>query len=601
MQKKLEETGETMAAKLRDVLKQFSPEQLTGLDASFYYAESPRTPMHIGSLAIYDPATAPEAFVRYKDILNFIEGRLHASKTFRRKLQAVPLGLDHPYWIDDPEFDIEFHVRHIALPKPGDWRQLCIQTARLHARPLDLSKPLWEFTIIEGLDNIPNVPKGSYAIVSKIHHCAIDGASGVDIAEALHTLSPDAETVAAEAPWTPGRRPGAIELLARSNWNNAVKPFHALDVARRIAPGALKFAAGLTRGDIKLLGAKVPRTRFNGVVSANKVVEAATFRLDDIKSIRQRIPGVTVNDVMLAIVGGALRRYLKAKDELPADSLIAMAPVSVRKAGEKGAAGNEVTALSVPLGTHIGDPLARLHFCHESAKNQKAMSNAVGARELADMSKLAPAMVSGVAARLYSRLGLANRLSPMFNTVVTNVPGPQVPLHMAGARMVTSYGLGPTMDSMGLFHAVTSYCGEVTTTVTACRKMMPDPAFYKDCLNASFTELYEAATGPREAKKRPPASTRKSEAAPKAESPAASSIVDDLTRIDGVGEKLAKRLNAAGLIRFAQIAALSEDEAANIEKKLKIKGRIAREAWIEQAAALAEGRTVKPRESASVH
>ncbi|NWG71818.1 MAG: wax ester/triacylglycerol synthase family O-acyltransferase [Parvularculaceae bacterium] len=589
-----------MARKLRDVIKEWSPQQLTGLDASFYYAESPRTPMHIGALAIYDPSTAPGGFVRFKDILSFIESRLHCSKTFRRKLKTVPLGLDHPYWIDDPEFDIEFHVRHIALPKPGDWRQLCIQAARLHARALDLSKPLWELTVIEGLDNIPNVPKGSYAIVSKIHHCAIDGASGVDITEALHSLEPDADPVEPGAPWSPGRRPGALELLARANWNNAVKPFHALDVARRIAPGTLKFAAGLTRGDIKLLGAKIPRTRFNGIVSAHKAVEATTFKLEDVKAIRQRIPGVTVNDVMLAVVGGALRRYLKAKDELPADSLIAMAPVSVRKAGEKNAAGNEVTALSIPLGTHVADPLARLHFAHEKAKNQKAMSNAVGARELADMSKLAPAMITGVATRLYSRLGLANRLSPMFNTVVTNVPGPQAPLYMAGARLTASYGLGPVMDSMGLFHAVTSYCGEIAVTITACRKMMPDPAFYRECLEASFTELYEAATGPRDAKKRPPAGARKREEATRTTN-GAPSIVDDLTKIEGVGEKLAKRLNAAGVIRFAQIAALSEEDATALEARLGLKGRIKREAWIEQAAALAEGRTPQTRNDASVH
>lgn len=574
-----------MAKKLRDVLKELSPQQLTGLDASFFYAESPRTPMHIGSCTIYDPSTAPGGFVRFKDILGFIESRLHRTKTFRQKLKTVPLGVDHPYWIDDPEFDIEFHVRHIALPSPGDWRQLCIQVARLHARPLDMSKPLWEFTVIEGLDNIPNVPKGSYAIVSKVHHCAIDGASGVDIVEALHTLEPDAEAEEPEEAWRPGRRPGDLELLARANFNNALKPFHALDVGRRIAPGALKFAAGVRRGEIQLMGARIPRTRFNGVVSANKVVEGVSFALADVKAIRQKIPGVTVNDVMLAVVGGALRKYMTNKNELPADSMIAMAPVSVRKPGEKGAMGNEVSALSVPLGTHIADPLARLHFTHESAKNQKAMSNAVGARELADMSKLAPAMVTGVAARLYSRLGLANRLSPMFNTVVTNVPGPQVPLHMAGARMVSTYGLGPIMDSMGLFHAVNSYCGEIAVTITACRKMMPDPAFYRECLEASFAELYTAATAPRAQKTRA--------AAPRdqgAEGESTRSIADDLTKIEGVDEKLALRLNRAGIYRFQQIAQLSDDDSKALEAKLRLKGRIARESWIDQAAALAEGR-----------
>jgi WS/DGAT/MGAT family acyltransferase len=588
-----------MARKLRDVLKEFAPVQLSGLDASFFYAESPRTPMHIGSCSIYDPASAPGGFVRFKDILGFIEARLDASRTFRRRLKTVPLGVDHPYWIDDPEFDIEFHVRHIALPRPGDWRQLCIQVARLHARPLDLSKPLWEFTVIEGLDNIPNVPKGSYAVVSKIHHCAIDGASGVDIAEALHTLEPNAETETPKAAWSPARRIGDAELLARAYFNNALKPLHAVDVARRIAPGALKFAAGLTRGDIKLLGAKIPRTRFNGVVSAHKVVEAAVFDLAEVKEIRPRIPGVTVNDVMLATVGGALRRYLEAKNELLPDSLIAMAPVSVRKSGEKGSMGNEVTALSIPLGTHIADPLARLHFVHDAAKNQKAMSNAVGARELADMSKLAPAMLSGVAARLYSRLGLANRLSPMFNTVVTNVPGPQAPLYMAGARMVSTYGLGPTMDSMGLFHAVTSYCGSISVTITACRKMMPDPAFYRECVEASFRELHAAATGPREAKKRPPASVRAKAAKNAGAATPTPGVVDDLTLIEGVDARLARRLNAAGIYRFAQIAALSPADAASLDKRLRLRGRIAAGNWPAQAAALAEGRAFAVADGAS--
>ncbi len=498
-----------MAITLEDLIRS-APRQLTGLDATFFYAESPRTPMHIGSVSIYDPSAAEDGFVRFKDILAFVESRLDGAKSFRRKLRTVPLGLDHPYWVDDADFDIEFHIRHIALPKPGDWRQLMIQVARLHSRPLDLAKPLWEFTVIEGLDKIPNVPKGSYAIVSKIHHCAIDGASGVDIAEAIHSLDPAAEPKQPARAWAPGRNPGDIELIARANWNNLTKPLHAINVVRRMAPGALKFASGVRRGDIRLGRNRPPRTRFNGVVSAHKVVDAAAFDLGEVKKIRQRFDNVTVNDVMLAVVGGALRRYLKAKRELPAEPLIAMAPLSVRTTGEKNAMGNEVTVLSVPLGTHIAAPLARLQYAHEAAANQKAMTRAIGARQLADMSKLAPAMVSGVAARLYSRLGLANRLRPTFNTVVTNVPGPQVPLYMAGARMVASYGLGPVLDSLGLFHAVTSYCGEIAVTFTACREMLPDPDFYRECLEVSFNELRETATakGGRKKPARPIGATR---------------------------------------------------------------------------------------------
>ena len=166
-------------------------QQLSGQDASFVYMETPATPMHIGSVGIYDPSTAPGGFVRFKDILKFIESRLQGARSFRQKLVRVPFDLDHPYWIEDGDFDLEYHVRHIALPRPGDWRQLCIQTARLHARPLDMNKPLWEFWIIEGLNNIPGIPKGSFAMVSKVHHAAIDGMSGVEMSAALHDLNAD--------------------------------------------------------------------------------------------------------------------------------------------------------------------------------------------------------------------------------------------------------------------------------------------------------------------------------------------------------------------------------------------------------------------------
>jgi len=298
-----------------------------------------------------------------------------------------------------------------------------------------------------------------------------------------------------------------------------------------------------------------------------------------------------VNDTILAVVGGGLRKYLKAKDELPVDSLIAMAPVSVRSNDEKGSMGNQVSALSIPLGSHIADPMARLHFTHESAMSSKAMSNAVGARELSEASKLAPAMISGVSTRLYSRLGLANRLSPMFNTVVTNVPGPPVPLYMAGARMVTSYGLGPVMDSMGLFHAVTSYCGEVCISVTACREMLPDPSFYTQCLQESFDELYAAATAPRKEKKR----DRKTNPKEYTEEKSATfktkmnhdGAADDLTKINGIGKTLAKKLQKAGLITYRHLAELSAAEAELLDEQLNLRGRMLRDHWIAQATALA--------------
>ena len=588
-----------MARKLRDVIRDWSPEQLTGLDAMFLHAESPRTPMHIGACAIYDPSTSPEGFVRFKDILKFVESRTGRAKTFTQKLKHLPLDIDHPYWIDDTNFDIEFHIRHIALPQPGDWRQLCIQVARLHARQLDLAKPMWEFTVVEGLDNIPNIPKGSYAIVSKVHHCAIDGASGVDISEAIHTLTPEIYDEEAIEKRARRREIGLAEMLARTNYNLSTRPFHALNVSRRLIPGALKWASGIRRGEFDMLGANVPRTRFNGQVSPHRVFGSITFDLKDVKKIRQRVEGATVNDAVLAVVGGGMRRYLKAKDELPAESLIAMAPVSVRSKDEKNSMGNQVSAMAIPVGTHINDPVQRLRFTHNEAGRSKAMSNAVGAREMSEAAKLSPAMISGISTRLYSRLGLANRLSPMFNMVVTNVPGPQVPLYMAGAQMVKSFGIGPVMDSMGLFQAVTSYCGEVSISITACRDMMPDPSFYAQCLQESFDEMLEAASAPQP--KRP------EEDAVVIDVPAAavSNGIDDLTAINGVGKTLAKKLHEAGLRSFADIADLSMEQATRLDAELKLRGRIMRDQWIAQAAALVSGerspQSPGPETSSSVH
>lgn len=451
--------------------------------------------MHIGAIAIYDQSSAPKGQVRFKDILKFTEDRLHLAKTFRQRIVNVPFNFDHPYWIEDPDFDLEFHIRHIALPQPGDWRQLCIQAARIFARPMDLNRPLWEFTVVEGLDNIAGVPKGSFAILSKVHHAAIDGVSGVDMTAALHTLSADEANVPPpEKPWLPDSVPTSVELMARAYGNNIVQPFRFASVFAQSTPGLARMTQGLMSGDLKMPTTpnRVPRTRFNKSVSPHRVIDGRSFDMGVIKEMRKRLPGSTVNDVILAVVGGALRKYLESKNELPDESMIAMAPISVRSEAEKGALGNQVSAMMVGLGSHIKDPISRLHFTHSSAQDSKALTNAVGARQLADYSKFTPPMLTGVAARLYSRFGVANRVNPMFNTVVTNVPGPQIPLYSNGARLVTQYGMGPVYDGLGVFHPIYSYCGEITVSFTACRKMLPDPAFYADCIENSFEELRAA-------------------------------------------------------------------------------------------------------------
>ncbi|MBK6288145.1 MAG: wax ester/triacylglycerol synthase family O-acyltransferase [Gammaproteobacteria bacterium] len=468
-------------------------EQLSGQDAMFLYGEMDNTPMHIGPVLIYDPSTAPDGIVRFKDILRTFQERLHRSPVFTRKLMNVPLGIDHPFWVDDPNTDVEFHVRHIALPKPGDWRQFCIQIARLHARALDRAHPLWEAYIIEGLDNIPDLPKGSFAMFLKIHHAAMDGATGVEIMGALHDLSP---TATVNPPSGKRKRaaaaPGELQLLRKVAGSVLRQPFGLVRMLGEAVPVWRRVQEGKKEKRFRSLGDK-ERTRFNARVSPHRVFGAVNFDLPSVIAIKNSVPGATVNDVMMTIVAGAMRAYLKGKDELPAKSLVTGAPVNVRTDEEKTSGGNVVSMMSIALRTDVAAPLARLQAVHEEAVGSKAYMNAVGARTLTDWSNRLPAQVTALGFRAASATGLLSTTKPVFNTIITNVPGPQVPLYMAGARLVRSFGAGPCMDGNGLFQVVTSYAGQIAISFQSCRDMMPDPDEYEACLAQSFAELKDAS------------------------------------------------------------------------------------------------------------
>lgn len=470
-------------------------QQLSGLDATFVNMETRNAPTHISSLMIYDQSTAPEGRVTFKGILANVESRLHLARCFRQKIVRVPFGFDHPYWIEDADFDLEFHVRHIALPKPGDWRQLCIQVARLHARPLDLGKPLWEMSVIEGLDDVEGLPPGCFGIMTKVHHCAIDGVSGMEMTSAIHDLVPDGKPEPPTAPWIAESVPSLAELAIRSTVNNIQQPFRFARILSEAAPPAIRaFLDRATHDDEdEDKPTEVPRTRFNGRVSPHRVFEAASFSLADVKQIRKRVEGCTVNDVILATVGGGLRKYLEHHLELPLETLSAFAPISTRTPDQSGKAGNQVSGMFVALHTDEADPVRRLERVYRTTTSSKELTQAVGARTMTDVTQTMPGALAGIAGRLVARTGLMSRLTPIAHCVVTNVPGPQVPLYFTGAKMVGSFGLGLPMEGIGLFHAVMSYNGAITVSVTGCRDQMPDPSFYAECIEESFRELREAA------------------------------------------------------------------------------------------------------------
>jgi len=477
--------------------------QMGGQDASFVYNEAPRMPMHIAGLAIYDPSTAKNGTVTFKGILDHIRARMPLVPTYRERMVRVPFDLDHPWWIVDPEFDLEFHVRHIALPEPGDWRQLCIQAARLHARELDLDRPLWEMYVIEGLNHVEGVPPGSFAVLTKTHHAAIDGVSGVELSAVINDLEPHAEPPTAPEPPGPEQVPNPYELMVRAGINNATQPQRFAEFMQRAMP-AMPTIPGMptmppfpTAPPRYTPPTQAPRTRFSGTVTAHRVVENRSFDLAEVRRIKSTVEGATVNDAVLAVVAGALRRYLESKNELPTDPLVVMAPISIRTEDERGTLGNRVSAMMLPIPTNETDPLERLRTVHTTTQATKETANAVPAKTLADFNEFIPWALAGLAARTAASFRLAETMAPAINTVVTNVPGPQVPLYMAGAKLLKQFGMGPVTDGMGIMHPVLSYNGEIAISVTACREMMPDPAFYAECIQSSFDELATATAPPK--------------------------------------------------------------------------------------------------------
>jgi len=331
-------------------------------------------------------------------------------------------------------------------------------------------------------------------MISKVHHAAIDGMSGIDLMHALH--APTASTAPPNKPdnWKPDRLPSQAGLFARGYARAWTLPMRQAAATAKALPGAARVVGGLVKGDFDLDGMlSTPKTRFNKSISAARVVEGRTFPLAGIKAIRALSEGCKVNDVMLAVIGGGLNKYLSHYDDLPKTSMTAMAPISVRAEGEKNTMGNQVSAMLVPLGSHIKDGTARLAYVHEQTVKSKAMTNAMGARQMTEISKYSPNLFMGLGARLYSQLGIANRVKPVFNTVVTNVPGPPIPIYSAGAQMENLFGLLCLLDGLGLGHVVQSYVDKSTIMITACREMMPDPEFYVQCLQESYDELAQAA------------------------------------------------------------------------------------------------------------
>ncbi|HET7530767.1 MAG TPA: wax ester/triacylglycerol synthase family O-acyltransferase [Mycobacteriales bacterium] len=473
-------------------------QQLTGLDAAFLAMETPSVYGHVGSVCVLDPSSAPEPLT-IERLVQVIESRLHLIPPFRRRLVTVPFGLDQPYWIEDPDFDIEFHVRELALPAPGDDRQLAEQAARLHARPLDRRRPLWELYLIHGLRD------GRVAIYTKVHHAAIDGVSGNDILTALLDLSPEGRPPDDPPPWECDDPPGAVGMLARSAVALAWQPLRAARFSYGLARSLPALATSPARPHLPVIdrllgrdrnvtlsstGLRAPATPFNRSIGPHRRWAFRSLPFEPVRMVKNAA-GVTVNDVVMALCAGALRRWLAGCDALPASPLIAAVPVSVRTDEQKGTHGNRVSSMIAPLPTNLADPRERLRAAHDAMRAAKDQHGALPADLLADVTQFAMPALAGQAARLSARLRLVERISP-FNLIVSNVPGPNIPLYYAGARLLAYLPLSAIADGQGLNITVISYGGQMHFGVIGDRDLVPDLEALADALDAELAELTDA-------------------------------------------------------------------------------------------------------------
>ena len=467
-------------------------ERISATDAVFLDVEGPKSPLIIGGLFILDPASAPGSFVRHRDILTYVESRLHVAPNLRRKLVYHPLGLDEPRLIDDPDFDLEFHVRHIALPKPRDLRQLKILASRLISRPMDLHRPLWEMYIIEGLEEVEGAPPEAFAMLFKMHHATFDGKAGGAAIWAFMQDTPDFEPAPPEKRWTPERAPDALGWTVSSiqegfkQWTENVRGLPGL--GKGLAKGAWAGATGIAGG---LKGLTAPRTRFQAKITSHRVFDWVRWEMSEVQALRAALGKPKMNDLLVSVVGGALRKYLIQHAELPDESLLAMCPISVRGAGDPLKGGNHVSAMRSTLGTATADPLERLALVAASTVKGKAQAEAFGGDFMGNVLGLTPFIVRSRLLR--SMTGLADRFDvkvPSFaNTVITNAPNPRGGHFFTGAKVLSYAGFGPISEGLGIFHTITGMDFEVTISVTSCREMLPDLPFYMECLRDNFDEL----------------------------------------------------------------------------------------------------------------
>ena len=502
--------------------------RLAPIDAAFLYMETPSSHMHVTGVIIVDPSTMRGGY-SFEAIREMLASRIHLLPPYRRRLLTVPFHLSDPVFIEDPDFDITNHVHRMAVPPPGGREELAEIIGDVAGRALDRGKPLWETVVVEGSAD------GTIALVCKVHHACIDGVTGADLMSQLFVLEPDApEPPPPAEEWTPDRIPSDLELLADAGRDRLLDPLRGLRGLGRLGSTVVRTASSAIGRDdderAPALPFTAPKTKFTGALTPHRSVAFGQADFDDLH-VTKKVFDVKINDVVLAACTMALRRYLEDHDDLPDKPLVSMEPVSVHGEGTQEGT-NQVSSMAVRLPVQLDDPVDQLLEIREDTTAAKEMHNAIGADVLRDLTQFAPPVLFNRAMRLYSSMGLASHHRPVQNLVISNVPGPPIPLYCAGARVVAVYPFGPLIEGAGLNITVLSNMGNMDFGVIGCTETAPDLWSLADGFGQAVKDLRAAADAvlaereagaaatvevpPAPAKKRAP---RKKAAAKKAASP----------------------------------------------------------------------------------
>ena len=463
--------------------------QLSGIDATFLYMETDQTPMHVAGLTLYD---LPKGFKGsfHKHFTTFFKGRVHLIPIFGMKLAKAMFQIDHPGWVDAGELDFDYHIQSAKLPKPGTRKQLEEMVAALHSTTLDRKKPLWQFTVIEGLEG------RQAALYSKVHHAAVDGGAGMVITKALYDVTEEPREVEPPTPKEPQRKPSDLErtILSISDIaaNMARQQLTLMENVPKMLGQMSDMIAPVLAGKVGLPQIRAPRTPFNVTVEAKRSYAARSISLQDVKSIC-KATGTKLNDVVMAITSGALRRYLTEKQQLPDAALVAFVPISMREMGNSDI-NNQVFGMNVPLATNYGDPLKRLKKIGQESGASKAMAGSVKDAAPKDFTLIgAPTLLPGLM-QMFGDTKLADYIPQPVNLCISNTQGPPFPLYCAGAKVTALYPVSIATHGCALNVTVQSYLDKLDFGITADHKAMPDADYFVDMIVTSFEELKEAAT-----------------------------------------------------------------------------------------------------------